>query len=196
MIVLVVMLGVVVGTAAGLQTPEKPPASPVQTEKPPVNPDARALADFNERVKKFMELHNKLEATLPTLPEQADAKRISEHQAQLAKLLAAARATARPGDIFTQPVRQILRRVLRNALRGPAGQKLRAEILDENTKPVPLRINGPYPSDVPLSTVPPKILDALPRLPEGLEYRFVDRHLILFDNHAQDIVDYMANALP
>lgn len=195
MTVLVVMLGVLVGAAAGLQAPGKPP-SPVQAEKPPVNPDAKALADFNERIRKYMELHNKLEATLPKLPEQADSARIADRPAQLAKLIAGARATARPGDIFTQPVRQIIRRVLRNALRGPAGQKLRAEILDENTKPVPLRINGPYPSDVPLSTVPPKVLEVLPRLPEDLEYRFVERHLILFDNHAQIIADYMANGLP
>jgi hypothetical protein len=196
MTVLVVMLGVVVGSAAGLQTPGKPQSSPVQAEKPPVNPDARALADFNERVKKYMELHNKLEATLPKLPEQAEPGRIAEHQTQFAKLIAQTRATAKPGDIFTQPVRQIFRRVLRNALRGPAGQKVRAEILDENTKPVPLRINAPYPSDVPLSTIPPKVLEVLPRLPDGLEYRFVDRHLILFDNHANVIADYMANGLP
>ncbi|MGH9312393.1 MAG: hypothetical protein ACRD1S_04255, partial [Vicinamibacterales bacterium] len=128
--------------------------------------------------------------------DQTDPKRIQEHQVGLAKLIAAARQGAKPGDIFTRQVRPLFRRIVSNVLRGPTGKDIRAEILDENTKPVPLRVNGPYPSDVPLSTMPPRILEALPRLPEDIEYRFVGRQLILFDNHAQIIVDYMTNAIP
>jgi hypothetical protein len=171
-------------------------AGAAQTQKPPVNPDAKAVADFNDRVKKYLELHNKIEATLPAVPDRTDPKRIADYQAGFAKLIATSRASARPGDIFTPPVRQIFRRVIRNALKGTSGRELRAEILDENARPVLLRVNAPYPSDVPLSSVPPRILEALPRLPEDLEYRFVERQLILFDNHAQIIVDYMSNALP
>lgn len=196
MTVLGVMLGISVVAGMGGRGPQTPAAAQPQTQKPPVNPDAKALADFNERVKKYLELHNRLEATLPSLPDQSDPKRIGDHQASFAKLIADARAGARPGDIFTPPVRQIFRRVIRNVLRGQSGREIRADILDENTKPVPLRVNGQYPSDVPLSSVPPRILDALPRLPEDLEYRFVERQLILFDNHAQLIADYMTNALP
>ena len=50
-------------------------------------------------------------------------------------------------------------------------------------------------------TVPPNILAALPKLPEDLEYRFVNRHMILLDTHAH-IVDYVwthsvaPNAMP
>jgi hypothetical protein len=195
MTVLGVLLGVSVVAGTGGRVPQTA-AAQSQTQKPTVNPDARAIADFNERVKKYLELHNKLEATLPSVPDQADPKRILEYQTGFAKVIAASRASARPGDIFTPPVRQIFRRVIRNALRGTSGREIRAEILDENTRPVPLRINASYPSDVPLSSVPPRILEALPRLPEDLEYRFVERQLILFDNHAQIIVDYMTNALP
>ena len=38
-------------------------------------------------------------------------------------------------------------------------------------------------------TVPPNILAALPKLPEDLEYRFVNKHMILLDVHANLIVD-------
>ena len=44
-------------------------------------------------------------------------------------------------------------------------------------------------------TVPPNILAALPRLPEDLEFRFVNRHMILLDVHANIIVDYVVNAI-
>ena len=47
----------------------------------------------------------------------------------------------------------------------------------------------------PLMTVPPNILAALPKLPEDLEFRFVNRHMILLDVHANLIVDYVLNAV-
>ena len=50
----------------------------------------------------------------------------------------------------------------------------------------------------PLATVPPRVLQALPQLPKdaGLEYRFVQKHLILFDTRANLIVDFLLNAIP
>ena len=49
---------------------------------------------------------------------------------------------------------------------------------------MPLKVNQPYPKAEPLSTVPPDVLKALPVLPEDLEYRFVGKHLILYDARA------------
>ena len=37
---------------------------------------------------------------------------------------------------------------------------------------------------------------ALPQLPENLQYRFVGKHLILYDVRGNLIVDYMLNAIP
>ena len=46
----------------------------------------------------------------------------------------------------------------------------------------------------PLTAVPPTVRQALPKLPDGLEYRFVREHMILLDTRANLIVDYMLNA--
>ena len=53
--------------------------------------------------------------------------------------------------------------------------------MDEN--PVGLRrvVNGRYPDNVPVSTMPPPVLQTLPKLSEGLEYRFVGDDLIILD---------------
>jgi hypothetical protein len=59
-----------------------------------------------------------------------------------------------------------------------------------------VRINGQYPDTVPVSTVPPQVLAALPRLPDDVEYRFIGRRLILLDVHSNLIVDYIDDALP
>jgi hypothetical protein len=47
-----------------------------------------------------------------------------------------------------------------------------------------------------LATVPPLILKRLPLLPEGLEYRFMGRDLILRDVKANLIVDFVREAVP
>jgi hypothetical protein len=49
---------------------------------------------------------------------------------------------------------------------------------------------------VPVSSMPPEILKALPKLDETLEFRFVGRHLILMDVPAHLIVDIVDNAMP
>jgi hypothetical protein len=50
---------------------------------------------------------------------------------------------------------------------------------------------------MPLTTVPPQVLAALPRLPdEQIEFRFLSTRLILLDTRANMIVDYMERALP
>ena len=59
-----------------------------------------------------------------------------------------------------------------------------------------LKINQPYPPDVALATVPPKLLAQLPMLPEELEYRLVDRRLLLRDRDANLIVDVLVGAEP
>jgi hypothetical protein len=59
-----------------------------------------------------------------------------------------------------------------------------------------LGINDIYPSAVPLVTFPPALLQSLPPLPEGLEYRFYGRHLILRDAKANIVVDLLRNVVP
>jgi hypothetical protein len=46
-----------------------------------------------------------------------------------------------------------------------------------------------------VSTVPPSILAVLPRLPEDVMYRFLDRDLILHDLRANIILDRIDNAI-
>jgi hypothetical protein len=43
--------------------------------------------------------------------------------------------------------------------------------------------------------MPPNVLAALPRLPADLEYRFVERHLILLDRRSLVILDRIPYAI-
>jgi hypothetical protein len=168
----------------------------VQQPKSPVNPKREAPAEFKTRVDDYMALHKKLEATLPKLPREATPTQIDGDQRALAKLIAEARSTSKPGDIFT-PGMQVFTRDLLERLFVVADRKiLRASIMDENPGPITLKVNGRYPDTVPLATMPPEVLASLPKLPEELEYRFVGDALILLDAHAHIVADFFPRVLP
>lgn len=178
-----------------------------QQEKPgtpaPANPDAApppaaaaASPEFSQRLNEYVKLHERLEATLPPLPKETTPAIADKHQRQLASLIQAERKTARRGDIFTPDAERAIKAVLAKAFAGPDGRQLRASIMDENPGEVKLAVNARYPDEIPLSTVPPQVLSALPKLPADVEYRFIGDRLILLDVHAHMIVDYIDNALP
>jgi hypothetical protein len=162
-----------------------------------VNPNAKALADFQEEVEEYVKLHRKLEESLQPVPKEATPEQIDAHQRALGRLVQQARRNQGPGDICERDVRPVLRKLLYGLFTGPDGPKLRDAIKDENPgETVKLVVNGRYPDTIPLSTVPPQIIKALPPLPEELEYRFIQNSLILLDVHAHIIVDYLTAAVP
>ena len=166
--------------------------------RPPerVNQDALTQKEFLDRVAKYVELRKGVEAKLPKLSDSADPKAIASHKAALLKALQRERQGAQRGDLFTPPARALIRRHVAGAAARP-GSPARAAIQEENPGLIKLNINGEYPTSVPLPTVPPQVLAALPHLPdEDLEFRFVGSRLILLDARANMIVDYMDRALP
>jgi hypothetical protein len=57
-------------------------------------------------------------------------------------------------------------------------------------------VNKSMPDTAALATVPPLLLTKLPVLPDNLQYRFIDRHVVLIDGDTRIIVDYILNVLP
>jgi hypothetical protein len=185
------------------------PASPPATADSPTNApatkrvvgplsdaDAQALATMNDRIKDYIALHQKLERTLPAVPKEATPEQIDQNQRALEKLVQTNRATAKPGDIFTPRAQPVIKRLLATVFGGPDGKQLKASIMDENPVGITLAVNARYPDIVPLSTVPPEVLQTLPKLPEELQYRFVGNRLIILDAHAHVVADFIEDALP
>ena len=192
--VAILALGPLVVACAHASAP--PAATGTAEDQVRVNADARALADFEARLKQYLALHNKLEDTLPKLSKEATPEDIEKHQRALGRMIADARRGAKQGDFFTREIRSVIRRLLARVFGGPDGRQLRASIMDENPGPIKLAVNGRYPDTIPLSTMPPQVLEALPKLPEELEFRFIGDRLILMDVHAHIILDIIEDALP
>jgi hypothetical protein len=175
------------------------PATAAPTERvvgPLSDADARALATMNGRLKDYVDLHNKIEVTLPKLPNEATPQQIDTNQRAFEQQIRQARKTAKRGDIFTPEAETVIQRLLRTVFGGPDGNQLKASIMDENPGTVTIAVNGRYPDTVPLSTIPPQVLQTLPQLSESMEYRFIGDTLIILDVHAHVIADFIEHALP
>lgn len=149
-------------------------------------------ADFSTRVRSYFDLRSRLEKDLPQLTVTDDPAEIRSTVRALAQKIRVARAEARQGDIFTPAVSAKFRKVLRLAM----NIRTWAAMMDDNPGEFSARINGTYPERKTVSTVPPNILAALPRLPADIEYRFLGRHLILLDTRASVIIDRIPYAIP
>ena len=175
------------------QTPQMPKGTNT-------NPDAKMIADFNAKVEAYNALRRDLGKKSAPLKETADPAAIQLAEKTLAANIRTARANVKRGDIFTPATEAMFRRLLRPQVSGGGSEAAdnKAIIKDDAPAPkeVPFKVNGEYPKDAPLSTVPPDVLKALPQLPENLQYRFVGKHLILYCSQGNLIVDYMLNALP
>jgi hypothetical protein len=185
------------GLLIGIGLPIAVTARLVRTESPqtPVNADAKAMADFQERVKTYLDVRNRLAGSLAKLPEKATPEQIDTRQRALGKAVITARKNAKVGDIFGADFSDFVKRQFAPVFKGPDGVKLRAAIFDEPHPAVPA-INARYPDEVPLSTMPPEVLKVLPKLEIGLEFRFIGYHLILLDVDSHLIADLIPNAMP
>lgn len=161
----------------------------------PANPEALVLVDFRKRIDAYMDVHAEVNKGTAKQEETNHPEKIREAQLALAERIRAARANARPGDIFTPEIRSAFRRLMYPELRGAEGRETKSTIKEDAPKGVPLKVNAAYPEGTSLPTVPPNLLAALPQLPEDLEYRIIDKHLILRDVDANLIVDFIPNAI-
>ena len=160
-------------------------------------PDGAAVADFDRRVKAYAALRDELEQGAAKLDETAKPDELVAAERALAARIQQTRATAKHGDIFTPAIQARFRQLLNPEMQGVRGRNTRGIIQDEGPErdAVSFEVNRAYPKQQPLGSVPANILEALPPLPENIEYRFVDKHLILRDARANLIIDYLPNAM-
>jgi hypothetical protein len=163
--------------------------------RPQVGLDAELVSDFRRRVDRYMQLHDKAQKQGARQQRRDDIGENLVAQQAMAMRIRLARHDARPGDLFTPPIAMALRRVMDPELRGPAALAARESIREDAPATFVLVVNGSFPEGGSRSTMPGKVLQILPPLPNGLEYRIVDTHLVLKDLDANIVVDYMLDIM-
>ena len=172
-------------------------ACKTEEAKPPADPTKQVFEDFAKRVDNYMKVRKPLADSVGELDPTKSQAEITARGVGLANALIAARAQAKPGDIFTPEVATILATLIKQeySRRTEPVQETRDDQQDELPDFVP-KVNQLYPTTYPLATFPATLLPLLPPLPDELEYRVVQHYLVIRDVEANVIVDFMPNAVP
>ncbi len=134
------------------------------------------------------------------LKQTTDVADLEARRRALRKVIVAARSNAKQGDLFTPDVADLFRKLMALAMDGSDGNKVRRSL--QSAEPVAaagaaqIAVNHDYPNQKgqPLQSAPATLLQFLPVLPKGLEYRMVGNILLLRDTEANLVVDYLPNA--
>lgn len=154
-----------------------------------------SLKEFEEEILKYVEEKKEISDKLPPLKDSSTPEEMSAHRKTLADSVSRRRRGAKPGDFFESGAGRVILKIIQTELSGPRGKELRAAIGDQLPINIPLRVNSTYDDNAPLSFVPSQLLLKLPQLPDHLQYRFVERHLILLDTETHLILDIERNVL-
>jgi hypothetical protein len=162
---------------------------------------------FNRRVDAYLAVRRHVEQVIDGPRASSDRKEILAAADALAGAVQSARAGAKQGDIFSPPIAAGFRRQIRTILardgRGAgdlrdgrgAGDLIADHTPDARRRPVQPIVNGRFDWELD-SIMPPDLIEGLPPLPGDLQYRFVERDLILIDIVAGLVVDILPRALP
>ena len=155
------------------------------------------LRSFNERIGAYAAVHQRLEQSLPPLSSSSSRRSVLLNRTFLASAIKAARPHGRQGDIFTVPVARLFRQQLAVILAGRDADALLRELFEEHPTldGFHVKVYDHYP-EWASHEVPTLFLQTLPSLPADIEYRVMGRDLILWDIHADLVVDVLIDAVP
>jgi hypothetical protein len=161
-----------------------------------VNPDALLMENFETRIKDYLKLRKQVEGKLPPLKPTVSQEAIAHHEREMAERIRKARRGAVQGAIFAPEIAAEFHRLIGIAMQGTDAGHIRQSLQHAEPVRLQLRINGSYPSGIPLQSTPPTLLMNLPALPPELDYRVVGNNLVLRDAKANLILDFVPNAIP
>ena len=176
-----------------------PLAAHVVLAAPEQEPGTKAtLARFQKQVNDYLALRWRATRDLPPLPSAAKLPEIVATIELQVRAIRRARDGARSGEIFANDMAVLVRQNL-SATIDEYNLDV-AQLLEYTECDAPTFLGRPRPGDrlpwLRAARMPELMLTALPPLPYELEYRFLERDLVLLDIDLALVVDVLPNALP
>jgi hypothetical protein len=164
-------------------------------EKGPHGKQAR-FREFLAKVHEYDQLRAAARSGVPDVGKKSTAEEIANHKRTLAEKIQAARKEAKPGDIFTPDSQRAFRTAIEKAHSGRSAAKIDRTIVQGEPVKLELYVNKPYPEKIPITTMPPTLLQHFPKLPKKIEYRVVGDDLVLEDTESNLVIDIFPGAFP
>lgn len=164
-------------------------ASPALCAQARVPAQDAAVQAFQVRIDAYVKIHRRVEGPIPPLMA-------SEDMAEVYRLMSRVREGIResrgvnPEPILTPNVLDALRVCVTDCLRREDLEAMQADFVEHSPPDLPMaRIGQQLPDDTPIMPVPPRLLARLPKLPVELRYVIFAKALLLWDHHADMVVD-------
>ena len=159
--------------------------------------DAKALQIFNDRLQSYVKVHRQVEEkfNLPHMKPTRSIAKIQQRQHGMAQHIRELRASAHDGVIFIPEVKAYFTRALASAYQANSEGILASLACVSDVVEQKLAANDVYPETWDYNAMPPTILRHIPQLPAELEYRIVNRDLIIRDVEANVIVDVLRDVI-
>lgn len=167
----------------------------IEEDTSPHGKQAR-FREFLEKVSEYDKLRASLRGGTAEAGKKATAQEIDKHKTMLSAKIQEARKDAKGGDIFTADSQKAFRRAIDKAHSGKRAAKIDRTIAQGEPVKLDLYVNKPYPEKIPITTVPPTLLQHFPKLPKKIEYRIAGDDLVLQDTECNLVIDIFQGAFP
>ena len=152
-------------------------------------PDPEVKA-FNDRVQWYVQIHRDMEGPVPAIETAADMDEVQRLMRAVRVRILAKTGQMRRGHVFTPGLTQMIRRHVAAVLSREDLNILLADVVEHSPPKMPaLRLQQPLPEDAPFVAFPPRLFTRLPPLPVELRYLVLEKALVLWDHHADMVVD-------
>lgn len=184
----------VVGALACVWILAGSPSAAAREQNPEASDRAAALRTFVEGIEQYAALRARYEVPLPRFDGRRDPWSLQLSRLFLASAIRTARHQAKLGDVFTPPVAAMFRALVAEAVYEIDIEGLVDEGFEAPDSLVDLTVNEPVPGWA-MEELPDALLARLPTLPDAIEYRLVTDALMLWDAHAEILIDALPGAL-
>jgi hypothetical protein len=149
----------------------------------------RAYQAFSARVDTYVEMHRRIEGPVPPLAASQDLAEVRRLMREVRHRIKA-EGRGEQGHYFSPDVTLALRRQIASVMTRADVQALIDDVV-EHTPPGlhGIRVYEPLPADAPFIPIPPRLFRVLPVLPPELRYVVLGKGLVLWDHHADLVID-------
>jgi hypothetical protein len=153
-------------------------------------PSVDPLGAFNTRVAWYVDIHREVEGPIPAIETSRDMDEVHLRMRAVRIRILGKVGQLRRGHLLTADVAQMFRRQIAAVLTRGDLDAILADVIEHSPPGMPpLRVQEPLPEDAPFVPFPPRLFSRLPALPPELRYLILEKALVVWDHHADLIVD-------
>lgn len=152
--------------------------------------DGAALKVFTSRVDGYVQMHRRLEGPIPPLAASKDMDEVHRLMDALRARLRTERVGQGQGYLFTPEVALVFRKAIASTLTRRDLTDIIEDVEEHSPADLPPpRVNEALPEESPFISIPPRLFTKFPALPPELRYVVLGKDLLVWDHHANMVVD-------